>query len=404
MDCQKLNSPPSRVTAYLMRGSATTLAVEGLPDGTPAQLTFTRKSDDTEPVTHSLETADGVSTVHLDTGQVDALIDAGIDTVQVVVGVGADRQIVAAGHVWVRTGTTGECATRQVVARLVVGPRGEKGEKGERGERGEKGEKGERGLQGEVGGEGPTGPAAQLSIGTVTAGDTAAATVTGEPPSQTLNLVLPRGERGLQGVRGIQGPPGAVPTTQDYLLVGPGRPDQPSSTGGVVTGREPVGCEFRSTDGAGVGAWAWRKRDIGWVVVDGDTGWRKMRHEWFAAPTGVFLRRQAQICEIALGGGAYDEFRPAKPVPAASNQVMWGTGFIPAGFVPSKPQVGVLTDDGRRLIGHIYLGSDGLDNGMTRFSTDVGTGSSQGFTLMRASAFVFMTRQSWPTTLPGTPA
>ena len=39
-----------------------------------------------------------------------------------------------------------------------------------------------------------------------------------------------------------------------YLLVGPGRPDVPATTEGQITGSEPIGCEYRSTDGACVGA------------------------------------------------------------------------------------------------------------------------------------------------------
>ena len=45
---------------------------------------------------------------------------------------------------------------------------------------------------------GPPGPANSLSIGTVTTG-TAAATITGDAPDQTLNLVLPEGEDGHDG-------------------------------------------------------------------------------------------------------------------------------------------------------------------------------------------------------------
>lgn len=43
---------------------------------------------------------------------------------------------------------------------------------------------------------GDPGPANTLTIGTVTYGETAAATITGTSPNQTLNLVLPRGEKG----------------------------------------------------------------------------------------------------------------------------------------------------------------------------------------------------------------
>lgn len=60
------------------------------------------------------------------------------------------------------------------------------------------------------------------------------------------------------------------------ILTGPGRPDQPATTGGIITGSEPVGSEYRSQDGAGAGAWAWRKRPSGWAVTDGDTGWRSV--------------------------------------------------------------------------------------------------------------------------------
>jgi hypothetical protein len=47
------------------------------------------------------------------------------------------------------------------------------------------------GAQGETGAAGATGATNSLSIGTVTNGLTAAATITGSAPSQTLNLVLP---------------------------------------------------------------------------------------------------------------------------------------------------------------------------------------------------------------------
>ena len=73
----------------------------------------------------------------------------------------------------------------------------------------------------------------------------------------------------------VPGPPGAVPTAQDYLVAGPGRPDAPTTTGmsSAALDALPVGAEYRSTDGAGTGAWVWRKRPSGWVVIDGDTGW-----------------------------------------------------------------------------------------------------------------------------------
>lgn len=52
------------------------------------------------------------------------------------------------------------------------------------------------GQPGPEGPEGPVGPPNTLAIGTVQSGVAAAATITGEAPEQTLNLVLPKGETG----------------------------------------------------------------------------------------------------------------------------------------------------------------------------------------------------------------
>ncbi len=70
--------------------------------------------------------------------------------------------------------------------------------------------------KGDKGDTGNTGPANTLTIGTVTTG-AASATITGTAPSQVLNLVIPQGIQGLQGpqgpkgdtgLQGIQGPKG----------------------------------------------------------------------------------------------------------------------------------------------------------------------------------------------------
>lgn len=64
---------------------------------------------------------------------------------------------------------------------------------------------GERGPKGDVG---SAGPATKLSIGTVVTGADAAATLTGTAPDQTLSLVLPQGATGSQGIQGEVGPAG----------------------------------------------------------------------------------------------------------------------------------------------------------------------------------------------------
>ena len=78
----------------------------------------------------------------------------------------------------------------------------------------------------------------------------------------------------LVGRKGDPGPPGS-PT--EYIKVGPGRPDVPSSTAGTITGNEPVGATYYSEDGAKVGAYVWMRRPGGkWEVTNGDTGWRNV--------------------------------------------------------------------------------------------------------------------------------
>lgn len=68
-----------------------------------------------------------------------------------------------------------------------------------------------QGSKGDTGATGATGPANVLTIGSVTSGKVASATITGDAPNQVLNLVLEKGEqgeRGEQGKQGIQGEQG----------------------------------------------------------------------------------------------------------------------------------------------------------------------------------------------------
>lgn len=76
--------------------------------------------------------------------------------------------------------------------------------------------------------KGDTGPASELSIGTVTGGDDAAATLTGDAPAQVLSLVLPRG---------LQGDPGG-PGPANQLSIGTVT-DGPSAAAGI-TGTPPA--------------------------------------------------------------------------------------------------------------------------------------------------------------------
>ena len=109
------------------------------------------------------------------------------------------------------TGSAPQQTLNLVLPKGDTGSQGLKGDQGDQGPIGETGPVGPQGIQGEVGPQGPqgiqgeigpqgiqgiqgeVGPANELTIGTVTSGSTPSATITGEAPNQTLNLVLERG-------------------------------------------------------------------------------------------------------------------------------------------------------------------------------------------------------------------
>ena len=114
------------------------------------------------------------------------------------------------------------------------GGKGETGATGATGATGPQGKQGERGVQGEQGIQGvkgDTGPANTLSIGSVTSGKVASATITGEAPNQVLNLVLEKGDKGETGSQGEQGKQG--PQGEQGIQGPQGNPgaDAPTITG-----------------------------------------------------------------------------------------------------------------------------------------------------------------------------
>ena len=73
-----------------------------------------------------------------------------------------------------------------------------------------------KGVKGDTGASGGGGETTvinpTITIGTVTSGDTASATITGDSPNYTLNLVLPKGDKGAKGDAGTKGADGITPT------------------------------------------------------------------------------------------------------------------------------------------------------------------------------------------------
>ena len=191
---------------------------------------------------------------------------------------------------------------------------------------------------------GASGQTPTIKVGTVTSGAAPSATIKGTSPDLTLDLVLAKGD---PGTKGDTGAPGVVSSASSYVLVGPGRPDTPSTTGGVIPSPDttPVGAEYRSTDGANVGAFVWMKRPGGkWEVTDGDTGWREITATAVdpsaSQPGGrIFVRRLSPtLASIRIMGLA--------PLSADGVPVV-ETEWLPLGFRNQGVVMFYLTNIGR---------------------------------------------------------
>ena len=88
-----------------------------------------------------------------------------------------------------------------------------------------------QGPKGNTGATGATGPANVLTIGSVTSGKVASATITGEAPNQVLNLVLQKGDKGDPGNKGEQGEQGKQGIQGEIGPQGNPGADAPTITG-----------------------------------------------------------------------------------------------------------------------------------------------------------------------------
>ncbi|HHF6601880.1 TPA: hypothetical protein ACPP6V_001214 [Haemophilus influenzae] len=86
------------------------------------------------------------------------------------------------------------------------------------------------------------------------------------------------------------------------VVLGSDRPDKPETTSGKITGDEPNGTIYESSDGGGVGAWKWQKRDKKWVVTDGDTGLVNAVTKNLKPGAYIKLRRQGNFVTCHMGG------------------------------------------------------------------------------------------------------
>lgn len=314
--------------------------------------------------------------------------DTGDALIADVIGVEVDDKIITKGDRGERGERGPEGAPGPAGPRGDAGPAGPKGDAGDEGPQGIQGERGPEGERGAEGPEGPEGP---------------------QGPKGDRGETGPKGDKGDAGDRGATGdtgpastvpgpagPPGAVPTSSSHLVVGPGRPDQPATTGltAAQINALPVGAEYRSSDGP-QGAWGWVKRPSGWAVTEGDTGWRAISLGTpYATGATIRVRRTPELVYAAHGNPQlWTQWNPgvAKTTGVATNKAWDGA----QGFIPDN-----------RTIALIYNGDTGAIVGAVGWSTE-GSGFV-GLTHTATTGMVFELQaactRAWPTSLPGSAA
>lgn len=99
---------------------------------------------------------------------------------------------------------------------------------------------------------------------------------------------------------------GGSQSSDSTIITGVGRPDKFETTQGKITGREPNGTFYNSTNGAGVGAYLWQKQNNKWVVISGDTGSRRMTRDSVNVKEGaIYLRRVGNMVECSFTTGRW---------------------------------------------------------------------------------------------------
>ena len=296
-------------------------------------------------------------------------------------------------------GDTGETG-----AQGIQGPKGETGEQGltgRQGERGPKGEQGERGERGEQGLTGPQGPRGEQGA----RGQTGATGPKGDKGDTPVITIDPN--TGHWKVDGVDtGVNGKSPELPYKTIVGPGRPDQPNTTGGKITGSEVTGDEYISTNGAGVGANVWKKVNGRWEVIDGDTGWRKITVPSISNGYLVF-RRTEENCYVTATGGSYSTFKIASNATTDRGKVGETSQYrdrivlsrMPAGWETNVPVTGQkVTHDGYDDVGNAVISSVSDLNSLQIRNY---TGDKNANQLLRMPMLIYPSSRAWPTTLPG---
>lgn len=310
---------------------------------------------------------------------------------------------------------------------LTPGPKGDKGETGERGPKGTDGLQGPQGLQGiqgERGRDGEPGPRGER-------GEQGPAGQTGPmgPPG-------PQGERGPAGNDGQPGPKGAdgvgIPQTLSLsgnaltLSHGGGTVNLPTSSQNAsstsTSSSELVGegmpngkvdgtlgqtyVDTRKTNGA----LKWIKRTAsgnqGWVVLDGDTGWKNVNILSKLGNSSMRIRRINDTVYYQFGGlqwGWFGIVRRNNPAFVAhpgnreKKCFILSNGGIPYGYRTANSLIGQIFNDDGISYGTWYVGGQGDANHLRfQFLEPIPTDKDIGD--IRVSSISYVTDDPWPTT------
>lgn len=194
--------------------------------------------------------------------------------------------------------------------------------------------------------------------------------------------------------------------SSSVLIQGNGRPDKPETTGGKITGIEPNGTIYNSTNGAGVGAYLWQKQNGKWVAVSADTGVRRVTRGAVNIKSGyVSLRRVNNTVECAFTGGAWGAiyfYGSASPnfrrKSHAKRMDILGNSQIPYGFRSTNSiMLPFYSDDGDHL-GMVYVGGVSNYNYIElRFKDKPPTADMD---IVRMPVISWITDDPFPDTLP----
>lgn len=316
---------------------------------------------------------------------------------------------------------------------LTPGPKGDKGEPGPKGADGERGPQGATGDTGPRGADGLQGPQGLQGIQGERGRD-------GEPG--------PRGERGEQGPAGLpgpvgpQGPIGLTGPKGENGRDGVGIPQRISINGNIVSLSDgggsiilPASSQNASTSsseltGTGMpngkvegtlgqtyvdtaktnGALKWIKRTAsgnqGWVVLDGDTGWKAVNILSKLGNSSMRIRRINDTVYYQFGGlqwGWFGIVRRNNPAFVAhpgnreKKCFILSNGGIPYGYRTANSLIGQIFNDDGIPYGTWYVGGQGDANHLRfQFLEPIPTDRDIGD--IRVSSISYVTDDPWPTT------